>query len=72
MLADGTYDGIVVDAIDVGDGVLVLELTILAGPNKGELVSVQARGLGRDPIDLLAVPATITIADDQPSVALEG
>lgn len=72
MLADGTYDAVVVDANDAGGGSVALDLAVLAGPHKGEMVTVHATGLRRDPLDLLAVPATLTVADGRPTVALEG
>jgi hypothetical protein len=73
VLEDGTYDAIVVDADEGAEaGSALLELAIAAGPRKGELVAVTATGLGRDPLDLLAVPATIVVADGVPSVTLEG
>jgi len=72
MLADGTYDAIVVDA--TGDP-LRLELAILGGPHKGEVVALRASGVagagGDDPIDLLGVPATIVVTDGEPTVTLE-
>jgi hypothetical protein len=76
MLADGTYDAIVVDA-EPGPtaGSVRLELAIAAGPHKGEVVPVtgaDARWAGRDPLDLLAVPATIVVVDGTPAVTLEG
>lgn len=72
MLEDGTYDAIVVDATDGkrGDEVMV-ELAVAAGEHKGEVVTVAATGLGRDPLDLLAVPATIWVRDGVPTVSLE-
>ncbi|MCU1452186.1 MAG: hypothetical protein JWN46_332 [Acidimicrobiales bacterium] len=72
MLADGTYDALVVDATADDAGGIALDLTILAGEHKGELVTVHAAGLDRDPLDLLALPATMTVVDGEPSVALEG
>ncbi|HEY4377329.1 MAG TPA: hypothetical protein VGM93_09230 [Acidimicrobiales bacterium] len=72
MLTDGTYDAVVVDAEEAGDGAVALDLAVLAGPHKGELVTVHARGLDRDALDLLAVPAMLTVADGRPSVVLEG
>jgi hypothetical protein len=72
-LADGSYDVLVVDADGPDDaGVVHLELTLVAGPHKGELVTVAAAGLGRDGLDLLAVPATLTVAAGIPTVHLEG
>ena len=45
--------------------------TILAGEHKGELVSMQAEGLGVDEIDALGTPGTLTVADGQPNLVLE-
>lgn len=80
MLADGTYDVLVVDAQAVDDeavddeaaeGAVSLDLTILAGEHKGEVVTVRATGLDADPLDLLAVPGTLVVAGGEPRVALE-
>lgn len=71
MLPDGTYDAIVVDADEDDDGVIHLELTILAGDHKSEVVEVAARGLGQDPALLLGIPATLTVIDGAPHVRLE-
>jgi hypothetical protein len=70
VLADGAYDVIVVDADDEG-GVIRLDVTILAGPHKGEVVSVRAEGLAEDPLHCLGVPGTLTVADGAPAVRLE-
>jgi hypothetical protein len=70
-LADGTYDALAVDAREGDDGSVTVELTIVAGLAKGEVVSLRATGLVGDPLDLLGVPATITVADGVPSVRFE-
>ena len=70
MLANGTYDAIVVDAERVEDDVR-LELTITAGTNKGEVVAVRATNLTMDPIDALGIPARIVVANNSPRVELE-
>ncbi len=64
------YDGIVVDAALDGDGVR-LELTVLAGPHKGEVLVVRAAGLAGDPLDRLGMPVTLTVADGAPRVAFD-
>ena len=56
MLPDGTYDVFVVDAaVDATSDApaLHLEVTILAGDHKGEVVSVRAEGLGVDELEAL-------------------
>ena len=71
MLADGTYDVFVVDAAADGPGALRLDVTILAGDQKGEVVSVRADGLGIDELDALGLPGTLTVAGGEPSLLLE-
>ena len=70
-LADGSYDALVVDATAADDGSVGVELTIVAGEAKGEVVALRAEGLAGDPLDLLGVPATITVVDGEPSVRFE-
>lgn len=71
VLPDGTYDALVVDATRHDDGTVAVDLTIVAGPAKGEVVTLRARGLAGDGLDLLGVPATITVAGGDPSVRFE-
>ncbi|WP_426572012.1 hypothetical protein [Aquihabitans sp. McL0605] len=71
MLEDGTYDVMVVDATE-GPQAISVELTVLSGPHKGELITVNAIGLQRDPLDLLAVPGTVLVVGGQPHLTLEG
>ena len=71
-LADGTYDALVVDASAGDDGSIGVEITIVAGPAKGEVVALRTSDLGgTDPLDLLGVPATLTVRDGAPSLRLE-
>lgn len=71
MLEDGTYDAFVVDAEDVGAGVLRLDLTILTGAHKGEVVSIRVTDLGVDELDALGTPATLTVVHGDPAVTLD-
>ena len=64
------YDAIVVDAVADGPA-LRLDLTILAGAHKGDVVSMRAEGLGVDDVGCLGMPATLTVADGAPSVVLD-
>lgn len=75
MLPDGTYDAFVVDAEDDDTGVR-LELTVIAGPHKGDVVSVRrapvAEGaVERDALDLIGMPATLTVSQGRPRVAID-
>ena len=71
MLPDGTYDIFVVDATAAAPGVLLLDVTVLEGDHKGEVLSVRAEGLGVDEIDALGMPGTLTVVDAEPSLVLE-
>ena len=74
VLEDGTYDALVVDATAdpaAADGVLTLDLTILSGAHKGEIVSLRANGLHRDELDLLGLPGTIVVENGVPTFTIE-
>lgn len=72
VLDDGTYDVFVVDAAP-GEvaGAWDLELTIVAGEHKGEVVSIVASGLKGSEIDLMGMPGTLTVTDGQPTFAVD-
>lgn len=71
-LDDGHYDVFVVDVEeDVENDVIHLDLTITSGARKGEVVRVAATNIGRDAIDLLGLPASMTVAQGRPSVDFE-
>jgi hypothetical protein len=70
QLPDGHYDVLVVDATVDGDE-FVIELTILAGVHKGEVVSVRATGLDVDELDLLGMPGTLDVENGTPRFAID-
>lgn len=72
MLEDGTYDGFVVDAEAIGGpGGLRLDVTILDGPHKGEVVSLQATSLDVEELDALGMPGTLVVLGGEPSFTLD-
>jgi hypothetical protein len=64
-LPDGTYDVVVVDATADNDA-LAIEITILSGAHKGDVVGIRATGLDVDELDLLGLPGTLTVEDGVP------
>ena len=69
-LPDGSYDVIVVDATTDGDAIAI-EITILGGAHKGEVVGIRATHLDVDELDLLGMPGTLTVDDGAPRFVLE-
>ena len=72
VLPDGTYDAIVIDAdpADPGPGTDI-ELTLVSGEHKGEVVGVTADGFSGDELDLLGLPVTLTVEAGQPRVTID-
>jgi hypothetical protein len=70
VLPDGRYDVFVVDANDV-DGMLALDLTVLSGAHKGDVVTILATGVEDDPIELLGTPAVLHVEDGAPRVVFD-
>lgn len=72
MLEDGTYDVMVVDAEPTGDDDgLRLDITVLAGAHKGEVVTITATGLGVWDVDALGMPGTLTVSAGEPSFVID-
>jgi hypothetical protein len=69
---DGTYDVMVLEALPGprSDDVR-LELALTSGPRKGEVVRLQAEHLDRDPLSLLGLPGTLTVAGGVPSLTFD-
>lgn len=71
-LDDGTYDALVVHAAAGDDGWCRVELTLLDGAHKGEVVAVRTAGIDDEAaLDLLGIPATLVVRGGVPSVAFE-
>jgi hypothetical protein len=71
VLPDGTYDVLIVDAHADEAGVVSVELTLTSGEHKGDVVRLRGRFPGRDELDLLAAPATLTVSEGQPTVTID-
>ncbi|MDQ1445646.1 MAG: hypothetical protein QOI20_2110 [Acidimicrobiaceae bacterium] len=68
-LEPGTYDGVVVDAEELDDDALSLEIALTSGPHKGAVVRVRGPRAGRDAVSVLGLPVTIDVRDDGIRVA---
>jgi hypothetical protein len=70
VLSDGSYEAFVIDAAEHDDGSLRLELTILSGDHRSEVVTVHARGLSPGALEIIGLPATINVRDGHPGVEI--
>jgi hypothetical protein len=70
QLGDGTYDVLVVDATDEGTAIAI-EITIISGEHKGDVVAIRATGLEGDELDLLGMPGTLHVEDGVPRFVVE-
>jgi hypothetical protein len=74
-LPDGAHDALVIDVHDgtddLGRATQRLDLTVVAGVSKGQVVTiVTGQPLG-DEIALIGMPATITVRGGEPSVVID-
>jgi len=67
-VGDGKYDAFVVWAETRDDGTIALDLTITTGTRKGDVLSVRAAKVSRDPVDLVGLPCTLLVENARPRV----
>ncbi len=68
---DGDYDAFVIDVVDDDEGQQRLDLTIVAGKLKGQVVSVSTDEPVGDVAELLGMPATLHVRGGAPSVTID-
>ena len=67
-IEDGSYDVVVIEALEVGDESLLIELVITSGAHRGDVICVHAR-IDIPWTDLLGTPATLTVSDGKPHIS---
>jgi hypothetical protein len=71
-LDDGTYEVFVLEVFPAPPRAgLQIELALVSGSRKGEVVRVRAEGLRRDPVDLLGLPGTLTVTNGEPDLRFD-
>jgi hypothetical protein len=70
-LDDGTYDVIVVDAVEEDDGTMTIDVALSSGLHRGEVVTIHATNLGRSWTDVLAAPGTLTVTAGRPRLTFD-
>lgn len=74
MLEDGRYDVFIVDATPIDDerGGFRLDLTVVAGEHKSEVVTIDAVGMNGEEWELMGMPGTLTVTDGTPTFRVDG
>jgi hypothetical protein len=70
-LPDGDYEVFVIDCDEPEGDRRSLDLTIISGPHKGEVLTVVAVGLEGDFTDLIGMPGTVVVVEGRPSLTIE-
>jgi hypothetical protein len=71
-LPDGSYEALVIDISAVAEGRGArLELALLGGAHKGEVVLVRSPGLDPDDLTVLGAGARVTVVAGVPGVRLD-
>lgn len=70
-LEAGRYDGLVVDAEELPDGSVSLEIALTSGAHKGDTVHIRGPRLSREPLEILALPVTLEVDADGIRVHLD-
>jgi len=68
MIADGSYDVIVVDIKENDEELIHVEFAITSGARRGEMVTVMTSHLSPSPLDLLGRPATLFVDNGAPRI----
>jgi hypothetical protein len=67
-LSDGAYEVLVIDAQeDEENNAVALELVLVAGQHKGEVVHLRMSNFDDDALSLLGLPGMLTVVDGVPS-----
>jgi hypothetical protein len=70
-MPDGRYDVFIIDAEIVDESTMRIELMMVTGDDKGNVFALRGPLLAPDPIDLIGLPATMTVTDGVPSVSVD-
>lgn len=71
LLAPGTYDGLVIEAVEVADDAVSFEIAITSGAHKGETVRVRGPRTRREPLEVLGLPVRLDVTEAGIRIAFE-
>jgi hypothetical protein len=70
-LPDGVYEVMIVD-VEAGEAQHVrIDVVVTAGSHRGEVVSLRASAMQRDPLGLMGLPACLRVNDGIPDLEID-
>ena len=70
-MPDGRYDVFIVDAETIDETTMRVEIALVSGEDKGDVIAMRGPHLARDPIELLGLPATLIVRDGVPRLEVD-
>ena len=70
-MPDGRYDVFIVDAETIDETTMRVEIAMVSGDDKGDVIAIRGPHLARDPIELLGLPGTLIVRDGVPRLEVE-
>ncbi|HEY1634117.1 MAG TPA: hypothetical protein VGF64_05120 [Acidimicrobiales bacterium] len=70
-LPDGTYDVMIVDVERDEQQHVRIDVVLTAGSHRGEVVSLRASSMRRDPLGLMGLPARLEVKNGTPDLKID-
>jgi hypothetical protein len=70
-LPDGQYEVFVIDCDEPDGDRRSMDLTIVSGAHKGEVLTIVAVGLEGDFTELIGMPGTVVVTEGRPTLTIE-
>ena len=70
-MRDGSYDVFIVDAETIDESTMRVEIAMVSGDDKGDVIAMRGPHLARDPIELLGLPGTLIVRDGVPRLEVD-
>ena len=70
-LPDGRYDAFIIDAETIDENTMRVEIALLTGDDKGNIIALRGPHLADDPLSLLGLPGTLVVRDGAPRLEVE-
>ena len=70
-MPDGRYDVFIVDAETIDDATMRVEIAMVTGDDKGDVIAIRGPHLADDPLQLLGLPGTLVVEDGVPRLQVD-